>query len=179
MPSQQNIDQLSALSELLEKSKAVVLTDYAGLSAKLQVELRQNVVDAGGQFLVAKNRIFKLAVKKSGASLSPELEKELKGTTAFLFAFEDEIAPIKALIQFSEQNELPKTKIGLILKPSDRVLTIEEVEELAKLPTLDELRARLIGSLNAPRVRFVNALSGNFTKLVNTLKEIKNKKQSN
>jgi large subunit ribosomal protein L10 len=186
MPSQKNIDQVKNLTEKLSQAKAVILSDYAGLSVSQQAELRQKVKDSGGQFLVAKNRLFKLAyqekshlgggrmdssevkkvTKQASLDLAPELEDSLRGPTGFLFAYEDEIGPIKALVQFAQKHELPSLKIGLILKPEDRILTIEEIEELAKLSTREELIARLISSLNAPRYKLVYALSGNLQKLL-------------
>jgi large subunit ribosomal protein L10 len=180
MPSQKNIDQVNELTEKLSQAKAVILTDYTGLSVSKQAELRQKVKDAGGQFLVAKNRLFKLALSEMRKSALPhDVEDVLQGPTAFLFAFEDEIAPIKSLIEFADQFELPKTKIGLLFKPEDRLLTVEEIEKLAKLPTHAELIARLIGTLNAPKLRFVNVLSGNLTKLVLIIKEIQKSKKTN
>lgn len=180
MPSQKNIDQVKDLSEKLSKAKAVILTDYTGLSVSQQNKLRQKVKDSGGQFLVSKNRLFKLALsetKKSG--LPRNIEELLRGPTAFLFVFEDEIGPIKALVQFSQSHNLPSLKIGIVLKPEDRLLTIEEIEALAKLPTRDELIARLIGSINAPRSRLVYVLSANLQKLALIIKAIKDKKEAN
>lgn len=180
MPSQKNIDQVKSLSEKLSTAKAVILADYSGLSVSDQSELRKNIADAGGQFLVAKNRFFKLAfseMRKSG--LPRKVEETLRGPTAFLFAYEDEIGPIKALVQFSQGHDLPKLKIGIILKPEDRILSIEEIERLAKLPTREELISRLIGTFNAPSTRLVYVLSGNMQKLTMVIKAIKEKKEAN
>lgn len=178
MPSQKNIQKVQELSELLAKSKAVVLTDYSGLPVKKQSQLRQQVKNAGGQIMVVKNRLFKLALKEK-TKIPKDIEESLQGPNAFLFAYEDEIAPIKALIEFSNQNDLPKTKIGIMFKPENRILTLEEIEYLASLPTRDQLLTQLISTINAPRYRLVNALSGNIRKLIYTLKEIKNNKQVN
>lgn len=191
MPSQKNISQVKLLTDKLSGSKAVILADYSGLSVSKQAELRRKIKESGGEFIVTKNRLFKLALLETAKSglqrgleetlpgLPRELEENLRGPTAFLFAFEDEIAPLKTLIQFSEIHELPKTKIGLILKPEDRVLTVEEIERLARLPAREELIARLVAALNAPQARLVNSLSGNLTKLVLIIKEIQKSKEIN
>lgn len=188
MPSQKNIDQLKDLTEKLSRSKTVILADYTGLSVSQQDELRQKIRDAGGQFVVAKNRLFRLALQESskglprlerGEALRSGLEEALRGPTAFLLAFEDEIGSIKALVQFAEKNNLPNLKIGIVLQPENRILTIEEIENLAKLPTRDEIIARLVGTLNAPRFRLVYVLSGNMQKLILTIKAIKEKKETN
>ncbi len=179
MPSQKNIDQLNDLTEKLSQAKAVILSDYSGLSVVDQTELRQKVTESGGKFIVAKNSLFKLALKELKIEISNELDTALQGPTAFLFALEDEVSPIKALVSFAKQKELPKTKIGLMLEPSDRVLSLEEIEELALLPSRNELIAKLVGTLNSPTYRLVNALSGNLRKLVVVLKEIEKSKQAN
>lgn len=180
MPSQKNIQKVQELTDLLTKSKAVILADYTGLSVKDQSQLRKQIKEAGGQFTVAKNLLFKLALSQiKKKDLPRDVEDVLQGPTAFLFAFDDKIAPIKALIQFSQEHELPKTKIGLILEPKDRVLSIEEIEQLARLPTHDQLIAQLIGTLNSPRTRLINTLSQNLSKLTLVLSEIKNQKESN
>lgn len=177
MPSQKNINQVKELTEKLSQAKAVILADHSGLSVSQQGKLRKSISEAGGQFLVAKNRLFKLALVEKSKDLLQQVEDVLREPTAFLFAIKDEIAPIKALVQFSEQHELPKLKLGFVLDPEDRVLSIEEIEALAKLPTRDQLIAQLIGALNSPRIRLLATLSGNLSKLVRTLHEIKNTKE--
>jgi large subunit ribosomal protein L10 len=180
MPSQKNIDQVQELSEKLSGAKAVVLTDYTGLSVSQQQKLRKNVSKAGGQLLVAKNRLFKLALSETNKGKLPsQVEESLQGPTAFLFAFEDELGPIKALVQFSLEHDSPKTKIGLILKPEDRILTTDQIEKLAKLPSKDQLLLQLVSMLHAPQYRLVKALNGNLTKLVGVLRALKSARESN
>ena len=157
----------------------MILADYTGLSVSQQAELRRKVRGSGGQFLVAKNRLFKLAFQEKSKDLPRDVEDVLRGPTSFLFTFEDEIGPIKALVEFSKSHDLPNLKLGIVLKPEDRLLTVEEIEELARLPTHAELIARLIGTLNAPKLRFVNVLSGNIMKLAIVIKAISDKKQAN
>lgn len=179
MPSQKNIDQVQSLIEKLSQAKAVILADYAGLSVSQQSKLRQKVRDAGGQFVVAKNRLFKLALSETRKSGLPrEVEDVLRGPTSFLFAFEDDIGPLKALFQFTDEHGLPSLKLGLLLKPEDRVLSIEEIESLAKLSTREELISRLLTTLNTPSYRLVHALSGNIRRLSLVIKAISDKKQA-
>lgn len=180
MPSQRNITQLETLKDKLRTAKAVVLSDYSGLPVGDQEQLRKNIRDAGGEFLVAKNRIFKLAFNQTRKSGVPsDLEDVLQGPTAFLFAYQDEIGPIKAMVQFAQAHELPKTKLGLILIPEDRVLSPEAVVSLALLPSREILVVQLIAALKAPRYRLVNVLSANLRKLTVILKAIQVKKGAN
>jgi len=180
VPSQKNIDQVNDLSEKLSRAKAVLITDHTGLSVAEQRQLRESVIEAGGQFLVAKNRLFKLAFSKSRNNHVPQdVEDVLQGPTSLLFAFDDEIAPLKAIVTFSESHERPHVKLGILLEPEDKVLTAKEVVTLAKLPTKDQLISRLIGTLNSPSVRLINTLSGNTRKLIYILKIQLKKLESN
>lgn len=170
MPSQRNIDQVKGLTEKLAGAKAVIFTDYSGLSVAEQQELRRSVAAAGGQFLVAKNTLFRLALRETmKGDLTRQVESALQGPTGFLFTYQDEIAPLRALVRFSQDHDLPKTKIGLILKPEDRVLTHEEVANLASLPSRDQLFTRLSSALRNPQVRLVRAISWDMGQLVAVL----------
>lgn len=179
MPSQKNIEKTQTLKTNLEKAKAVILSDFSGLSVKKQVELRSRVKESGGELTVAKNNLFRMALKELNKDLSPELDQALNGPTAFLFAYEDEIDPLKALVNFSKENALPKTKIGLLLQPQDRIISLQEIETLSQLPNREQLLLALIGNLKAPAYRLVNALSGNLRKLTLLINEIKKQNTAN
>ena len=179
MPNQKNIDQVAYLKDQLANAKAVVLLDYAGLTVKDQTKLRKKMKETGGRFLVTKNTLFSLAFKQNHEGIIDEVSPALSGTTAFLFAVDDEIAPLKALIEFTREKDLPKLKIGVMLKPSDRVMSSEEMKAISQLPSKNELIAKLIGTLNAPTYRLVSVLSGNLRKLVVVLGGVKKLKEAN
>ena len=166
MPSQKNLTTVKLLSEKLRQAKSIVLADYRGLSVNLQRQLRNQVKAAGGELIVAKNSLISLALKAEKYSLPAGLQ----GPTLVLFAYEDEIAPIKALVEFAKANELPKAKIGFLAKEP---LSADQVNQLASLPTRIELIAQTIATLQSPLSGFVNVLFGNFRKLVYTLQAIK------
>ena len=174
MPSQKNIDQLKILKEKLDGAKTVVFADYHGLSVNKQQELRAKIQETAGEFTVVKNTLLKLALKDKHAS---KLDDTFKGATALLIAREDEIGPLKALVEFAKENELPKVKAGIL---DDRIISPEEIDELAKLPGRIELQGKLIATLQSPISGFVNVLRGNLTGLVQALKQIKeNQEKSN
>lgn len=169
MPSQKNIDQVAILKTQFATAKSVVLADYRGLSVSEMQTLRAKVKEASGQLTVIKNSLISLALKDKLKDLPADLEAALEGPTALLIAAEDEIGPLKALYQFALEHELPTIKAGLF---EDKILSKDELEALAKLPGRQELYAKLVGTLNAPRARFVFALKGNLVKLVLTLKAL-------
>jgi len=166
MPSQKNQDTVKLLQEKLQQSKSIVLADYRGLTANQQRKLRNQVKAVQGELIVAKNSLISLALKAEKYSLPSSLQ----GPTLILFAYEDEIAPLKALAEFAKTNELPKVKLGFIAKDT---LTADQLNQLANLPTKVELLAKTVGSLKSPLNGLVNVLSGNFRKLVYALQAVK------
>jgi len=169
MPSQKNQDSVKSLQDKLQKSKTVVLSDYRGLSVNLQRKLRNDVKTAGGELIVAKNSLLKLALKAEKLDLPQDLEASLIGPTITLFAYEDEIAPIKALFDFAKINELPVIKVGFLAKEP---LTADQVKQLASLPTKLELLTQTVYTLKGPLYGLVNVLAGNIRKLLYVLSAI-------
>lgn len=172
MPSQQNQDQVKILTEKLTKAKSVVLADYAGLPVNLQQELRAKIIEVGGELVVAKNTLLKLAAKELKYPIE-DLADSFIGPTITLLSYEDEIAPIKALAEFAKDNQLPTIKAGYLNKEP---LTKKQVDELAKLPSKIELLAKTVGTIKAPITGFVNVLSGNLRNLVYALNAIQSQK---
>jgi large subunit ribosomal protein L10 len=172
MPSQKNIDAVATLKDKLADAKSVVLADYSGLSVVDQTRLRLNITDAGGEFTVAKNNLIKLALEKE--LVTDAVLDALNGPTAVLFSNKDAVAALKALVEFSKEHELPQVKLGFM---DGKVLTLDEVKQLASLPGRDELMAKLVSQLKAPTYGLVNVLQGNLRGLVQALKQYKEKKE--
>jgi len=162
MPSQKNKDTVASLQEKLQKSRSVVLADYRGLTVNQQRKLRNKVKDSGGELIVAKNSLIKLALAKE--------KLELSGPTIILFAFEDEVAPLKVLVEFAKENELPKAKLGFFAKET---LSADQLNQLASLPAKVELMTKTVYTLKSPLSGIVSVLSGNIRKLVYVLKAVK------
>ena len=117
-----------------------------------------------------KNTLIKIASKELGIEFP---EEALNGPTAALFAYSDEVAPLKELAAFAKTNEKPTVKAGLL---GTTILSIERVAQLSKLPTKDVLRANVVGSLASPLYGIVGVLNGNIRNLVYTLNAIKEAK---
>lgn len=174
MPSQKNIDQLQQIKDKLQQAKSVVLSDYRGLSVNQQQDLRQQIKKTGGELMVAKNTLLKLALEAEKYDLPDDFETILQGPTITLFSYEDELAPLKTLYQFAQKNQLPEIKVGFLTK---QPLEAEKVKQLAQLPSKLELIAQTITTINAPISGFVNVLSGSLKNLVYTLEAIKQSKK--
>ena len=174
MPSQKNVAQLEMLIGQFESAKAVVWANYAGLSVADQTALRAQISAAGGHLFVAKNNLVRLALEKTmGSKATDEIKTSLEGPTAILFCETDAIAPLKTLVKFAEDKELPSLKLGYM---DEKILSVQEIKDLSKLPSKDELIAKLIGQLKAPLYGLVNVAVGNLRGLVVALKAIQDQK---
>lgn len=161
MPSIRNQNQLKGLRDKFAKAKSVVFADYAGLSMADQTKLRADVAAAGGEFGVYKNTLIKIAA-----------DEKLDGPTAVLFSYQDEVQPLKILVQFAKEHELPKVKSGLLGKA---VLSLDQVLALSELPSKEELIAKLMNQIQEPMYGMVRTLNGNVMKLMYALEAIKRK----
>ncbi|MBI2085982.1 50S ribosomal protein L10 [Candidatus Daviesbacteria bacterium] len=153
------------LSEKLGKAKAIVFADYKGMSMKQLSDLRNSLRDVNGEFSITKNTLLSRALPTTNYQLPTELE----GPTATLFAYDDEISPIKILVKALKDASLGKIKSGFL-----GTIALEEskVLQLATLPTKDELRGKTVGVLVAPLQGIISVLQGNLRNLVYTLSEI-------
>lgn len=143
MNREEKTQLLGELHELFNNSELVVVSHYKGLTVAEVSELRDNVRKAGAGFRVTKNRITKLALKDTKFEALADL---FTGPTAIAFA-NDPISACKACVEFAKTNEKLIVIGGAM---GTGVLSIEEINRLATIPSMDELRAKIIGLLQAP-----------------------------
>ena len=146
MNREEKTELLNALHEVFSNAESVVITEYLGLTVTEADELRNKVRDAGASLRVTKNRIARLAVKDTKFDGLADL---FKGPVAMAYA-NDPIAACKACVEFAKNNE-KLVIIGGAL--SDKALTLDEIKALAAIPSMDELRAKLVGLLQAPAAK--------------------------
>ena len=179
MVNQKKSQIVEELTEKLKKAKSFVLADYSGLPVSQQQELRSQIKAAGGEFTVAKNTLLKLAFQNSQFPISPGSTEDprqsrdnfqLEGPTAILFSYEDEIAAIKVLVNFSKEFELPKIKAGFF---EGEIIEKEAIFALAEIPGKKELQAQLVYTINSPISRLVNVLSSDIRKLIFIISNLK------
>lgn len=160
MPSQQNQAQVSELQTKVAQAKSITIIDYSGTTVNDQVKLRRAISEAGGEMLVTKNTLMDLAAGKG------KLSDSLQGMNAFVFAYDDEVAPIKALFTFQKETEKLVIKQGLL---ADNVLSPSEVERLSALPSKAELVSGLLLRLQSPASGLANVLKAGQRDLVYVL----------
>lgn len=146
MNREEKTELLNMLHEVFSNAESVVITEYLGLTVAEADELRNKVRDAGASLRVTKNRIARLAVKDTKFEGLADL---FKGPVAMAYA-NDPIAACKACVEFAKNNEKLVIVGGAL---SDKALTLGEIKELAAIPSMDELRAKLVGLLQAPAAK--------------------------
>ena len=142
---------VSEIQETLSDAQLVVITQQSGLTVAEVSDLRRKMRAAGAGYKVAKNRLAQLALK---GTKYEGLEKLLKGPTAIAFS-SDPIAAAKVAVTFANSNE-KLTIVGGSMGAD--ILGPDAVKALATLPSLDELRAKLVGMLQTPATRVATIL---------------------
>ena len=136
-------DLLNELNGLFSDAEIVVVSHYKGLTVAEVSELRDRIRKAGAGFRVTKNRITRLALKGTKFEGIADL---FKGPTAIAFA-NDPVSACKACVEFAKENEKLIVVGGAL---ATGVLSVAEINRLATIPSMDELRAKIIGLLQAP-----------------------------
>ncbi len=150
-PEKTNI--VSELSETLNRSPFVLVTEYRGMKVSDFSELRSRLAPAGAEVHVVKNNFLKRAMADSGF---PDVGDEFAGQTAVVTG-EADVAPVAKIFKtFASEFKLAALKIGFV----DRaVLSTAELETLAELPAREVLQAQLLGMLLSPATRLVRLLN--------------------
>lgn len=133
--------KVKELSEIIKNSKLVLLVDYRGTTVEDDTKLRKNLREAKGSCKVVKNNILKRALDMNKESA---LDDVLEGPIAVVTSEEDYLAPLKVAYKFSKEHENYKIKGGVI---DGKVMSVDEIITLAKLPSREELLSKLAGSL--------------------------------
>jgi len=157
------IDEVSAL---LKDSKLTVLAKYQGTSVKSMQELRKTSRDNGTRIMVVKNRLFRKALTSDERFKDTDLGI-LSGQLIYAFNSEDEVAPAQSLANFAKTE--PQIEFVGALTADGQLLAAEDVKALASLPSKEQLRGMLVGTIAAPLSGFANVMVGNVRGILNVL----------
>jgi large subunit ribosomal protein L10 len=148
----------------LNASPYFIVVDYQGLKVGPMTELRKRLHKVGAELHVVKNSIFRIAAKEAGLA---DLTGTLAGQLAVVTGHQDVSAAAKTLKTFSSEFEKPKLKFGYL---KDQRLEGKDLLVLADLPSIDVLRARLLGLLNTPATNLVRMISTPASQLARVIK---------
>jgi len=165
---EQKAKTIKLTQEEINNSQIVIFTNFTNMTVEDMSNLRKRLAENENKYQVIKNALIDIAAQKQG--YKTEIKKG-KTQTAVLFGYSDEVMPAKALVEFIKENEKPEIIGGLY---QEQVISKEEVEKLAAIPSRDELEAKLVGTIAGPMSGMVNVLAGNMRGLVSVLKQYQN-----
>ena len=163
----EKIDEIKAK---LDNAQVAIVTEYKGLSVEEITNLRRALQKDGGDYMVTKNTLAKIAVKGTDFEV---LTETFKGPIALAFGFEDQVSPAKAVAKF-----IKDTKKGVILGAAldGKLLSADETEALAKLPSKEELIAKILGSINSPASGIANSVNAVMAQLTRAMAAVRDQK---
>jgi large subunit ribosomal protein L10 len=154
----------------VKEAKAVVFSDFKGVKVKDLTALKKELRSVGVDFKVSKKTLINIAFKEAGIEIDA---KKMEGQVAVSISTQDEVAAAKIIEKFSKANQNLKILGGVL---ENKLMGIEQVKALAKLPGKQELLGILVGTIQAPISGFVNVCAGNLRGLVQVFKGISESK---
>src|SRR6478672_89261 len=137
----------------IKEAQAIFAVDYRGLTVKQAADLRGRLIEIDANLRVVKNTLTERAADQAGAEV---LKQFLEGPTAFTFVKGDPVLAAKAIAGFRRESQLPEFKGGWM---DGKELTIDDIEALSKLPSLDVMHGQLVGMIASPLAGLVRSLN--------------------
>ncbi len=163
-------DKVALIKEKIDKAQVAIVTEYKGLSVEEITKLRRALQAVGGDYMVTKNTLAKIAIKDTPYEV---LTETMKGPIAIAFGFSDQVAPAKALSTF-----IKEVKKGEILAAAmdGRLMSAEEAKALATLPSKEEIYAKMLGCINSPASGIANSVNAVMSSLVRAIAAVRDQK---
>lgn len=161
---------VSELEKIYQDSSSVIITHYHGLTVLQITNLRKALGENGASFKIVKNTLSKIAATNVKLTHNPEA---FFGPTAIAYS-KDPVAAAKGVVDFAKANDNLKVIGGIV---NDKILNVVEVQQLAKLPSLDQLRGKIVGILQAPATnlaRIIQAPAGSLARVIQAYSEKNN-----
>lgn len=163
--------RINEIKDKVQKAKAIFLFQYHGLNVQDMQDLRSKVRKEDGEIKVFKNTLVKKALE--GMPLKEVLEENLEGPIACVFSYKDAVLTAKTLVEFTKEDNPLNIKTGIL---GLKKIVLNEIKQLAKLPSRKILLAQLLSTMNAPLTSLVTVLSAVPRDFVYALKAIEDKK---
>ncbi|HSO93698.1 MAG TPA: 50S ribosomal protein L10 [Candidatus Dormibacteraeota bacterium] len=160
------------ITSRLKQSSTAVLADYRGMTVGQMSDLRRKLRDNGIEMMVVKNTLARRAAQAAGY---PQLNPELIGPVAMIFAGEDVSAPARILNEYIRANRKMVIKSGLL---EGQLIKADAVVELADLPSREVLLSRLLGAMQAPLANLASVLQAPLSQFARTLDALRTQKES-
>ena len=164
-------EKIEKIKEKVDKAQVVILTDYKGLTVEEITKLRREIQKTGGDYMVTKNTLTKIAIKDTPYEL---LTDSLKGPSAIAFGFEDPVSPAKALSKFIKEAKKGEIVAAVL---DGKLLSAQEAKALANLPSKEEIYAKMLGCINSPATGIAGAVKAVMSSLTRAMAAVRDQKQ--
>ena len=167
MPSERNQQILSNLLDRMRDKPLIVTVRHTNVNASQMNNLRRDISNGGGKMLIAKNNLVKLAADELGIS---GIESIIDGPTAYVIADDDIAGTVKALTTSIKDQSINVDILGGVMERE--LINANRVEQIADLPTRDQLIGMLASSMNGPLMAFARVLNAPVQNLASALEQI-------
>jgi len=172
MPNAHKIDLVDHLIQKFDSSSGIYFTCFTGMDVVQATELRKQFRESGIDYFVSKNTLTKIAATKAG--YEDKLDDFLKGQVGIAYANEDPTSPARVIKNFKKENKDTLEVLGLVFE--GEIYNADKFNELADLPSREELLTKLVVGFSQPMNNLVGTLSGAMTKLMYVLNSLKEDK---
>ncbi len=162
---------INQINERFKSNPSVFVLEFKGLTVKELENVRKDLRQTNSELKIVKNTLLKRAAEDTEAG---QLSNLFVGSTAIAFCDEDSAATAKVFVKSAKEYELLNIKGGLL---EGKVVSVDEIEKISKLPSRIELIAQFMGLLNSPMSNFLYSLQNMQTKFLYALEALKEKKE--
>lgn len=162
---------INQINERFKSNPSVFVLEFKGLTVKELENVRKDLRQTNSELKIVKNTLLKKAAEDTDAG---QLSNLFVGSTAIAFCDEDSAATAKVFVKSAKEYELLNIKGGLL---EGKVVSVDEIEKISKLPSRVELIAQFMGLLNSPMSNFLYSLQNMQTKFLYALEALKEKKE--
>ena len=165
-------DKVALIKEKIDKAQVVIVSEYKGYTVEEITKLRRALQKDGGDYMVTKNTLAKLAIQGTPYEV---LTETLTGPIALAFGYEDQVTPAKALSQFIKESK----KGEIVAAAMDgRLMSADEAKALATLPSKEEIYAKMLGCINSPASGIANSVNAVMSSLVRAIAAVRDQKEA-
>ena len=175
MNKEKKAESVAEIKEMIESSEAMYFTDFAGLTVEEVNELRKEFYKSELKYKVVKNTLTVRALAETAkySDHKEQLGEILHGQTGIIFAYKNPVAPAKILKKFFDKLNRPKLKVAIV---ENELYDSKKLNNLAALPTKEEIISGILGSLDSPASGIVGSINAAMRDLFSVIEEVGKKK---
>ncbi len=170
MARPEKVAEVKAITERLKAAQSLILANYNGLTVEEMTDFRVKCRENNIECRVVKNRLAQIACDNAGVEV---LKDHLKGPTAIMFGPESQVDPAKIVVEFAKKHKAMEIKGGVV---DGLYLDADQVNALSKVPSRDELLAKMMACINSPATGLAMAVTGVATGLVRCIDAVAQQK---